>query len=40
MSEREQPRLTFGETVCDEEGTGPGTVRGFDEHGFYYWIED
>jgi len=36
MSEREQSGLTFGETVCDEEGT----VRGFDERGFYYWIED
>ena len=28
-------RITFGETVYDEDGTELGRVRGLDEHGFY-----
>jgi rubrerythrin len=28
-------RISFGETVYDEEGNELGSVRGLDEHGFY-----
>ncbi|MFB6202817.1 MAG: rubredoxin-like domain-containing protein [Halorhabdus sp.] len=31
----DEERLGFGETVYDAEGNELGTVRGFDEHGFY-----
>jgi len=32
--------LGFGEAVYDEDGNRLGTVRGFDEHGFYVTTED
>jgi len=32
--------LAFGMTVYDEDGTELGTIRGFDEHGFYVTIQD
>jgi len=32
--------LSFGETVYDEEGQALGTIRGFDEHGFYVTMEE
>jgi rubrerythrin len=31
----EEPRLTVGQTVYDDDGTEIGTVRGFDEDGFF-----
>ena len=31
----EGTRVTFGETLYNEHGEQVGTVRGFDEHGFY-----
>lgn len=31
----EQRRLTFGQTVYDEDGEKLGTIRGFDDDGFY-----
>jgi rubrerythrin len=30
----------FGQTVYDDEGNRLGTVRGFDEHGFYVTTEE
>ena len=35
MSEQEPVDLSFGQTVSDADGTELGTVREFDEHGFY-----
>lgn len=32
--------LGFGQDVYDEEGNRLGTVRGFDEHGFYVTTEE
>jgi rubrerythrin len=32
--------LGFGQTVYDEAGNRLGTIRGFDEHGFYVTTED
>ena len=32
--------LSFGETVYDEDGQELGTIRGFDEHGFYVTTEE
>ena len=51
MSERTTTDVGLGQSVYGDEGTELGTVRGFDEHGFYvtvtdgvealyYWIED
>ena len=40
MSERDRAvEVGFGQTVYDD-GNSLGTVRGFDEHGFYYRTED
>ena len=33
-------RMSYGETVYNEEGEPLGTIRGFDEHGFYVTVED
>jgi len=32
--------IGFGETVYSEEGVALGTIRGFDEHGFYVTQEE
>jgi len=41
MSEADtETDLGFGQAVFDEEGNRLGTVRGFDEHGFYVTTED
>jgi len=41
MSERDEAvRVDPGQTVYDEEGNALGTVRGFDEHGFYVTTEE
>ena len=32
--------LTFGQTVYDEAGNELGTIRGFDQHGFYVSVDD
>jgi hypothetical protein len=32
--------LAFGQTVYDEDGSPLGTIRGFDQHGFYVSVED
>jgi rubrerythrin len=32
--------LGFGEAVYDDDGQRLGTIRGFDEHGFYVTIEE
>ena len=32
--------LAFGQTVYDEDGEELGTIRGFDQHGFYVSVED
>jgi rubrerythrin len=34
-SEAEHTRVSFGQTVYDDEGNELGSIRGFDEHGFY-----
>ncbi|MBX0295714.1 DUF7130 family rubredoxin-like protein [Haloarcula nitratireducens] len=31
--------LSFGKTVFDEEGNELGSIRGFDQHGFYVTVE-
>jgi len=36
----ESEDLAFGMTVYDDEGAELGTIRGFDEHGFYVTVED
>ncbi|WP_049930283.1 DUF7130 family rubredoxin-like protein [Halosimplex carlsbadense] len=36
----EETDLGFGQAVFDDEGNRLGTVRGFDEHGFYVTTED
>ena len=36
----EQPRLAVGKTVYDDDGTELGTVRGFDEDGFFVTTRD
>jgi len=33
-------QVTFGTTVYDEDGRELGTVRGFDESGFYVTVEE
>jgi|SRR6056297_1691261 len=41
MSEEiERDHVAFGEIVYTEDGVELGTVRGFDEHGFYVTTED
>ncbi len=42
MSEHNESstRITFGTTICDAEGNELGTIRAFDEHGFYVSIDD
>jgi len=41
MSDTEEPReIGFGEDVYDEAGQKIGTVRGFDEHGFYVTVKE
>jgi len=32
--------LGFGQPVYDDEGNSLGTIRGFDEHGFYVTTDD
>ncbi|WP_254272563.1 DUF7130 family rubredoxin-like protein [Haloarcula marina] len=39
-AESETTRVAFGQVVYDDEGNEIGTIRGFDEHGFYVTIED
>jgi len=36
----ETVRVAFGNAVYDEDGRKLGTVRGFDEHGFYVTTDD
>jgi hypothetical protein len=36
----EEPRLAVGQTVYDDDGTELGTVRGFDEDGFFVTTRD
>jgi len=36
----ERTDVDFGQTVYDDEGNQLGTVRGFDEHGFYVTTAD
>jgi hypothetical protein len=41
MSGSDDPvRVGFGTTVYDDDGVALGTVRGFDEHGFYVTTEE
>ncbi|WP_435334279.1 DUF7130 family rubredoxin-like protein [Haloarchaeobius sp. TZWWS8] len=40
MQESEQSRLGFGTDIYTSDGTKVGTIRGFDEHGFYVTAED
>ncbi|WP_459194518.1 DUF7130 family rubredoxin-like protein [Halosimplex sp. J119] len=41
MSETdEETEIGFGQKVFDDEGNRLGTVRGFDEHGFYVTTDD
>jgi rubrerythrin len=39
-TERVQREASFGQDVYDEDGEKLGTVRGFDEHGFYVTVGD
>ena len=39
-TDTEQKQVDIGTTVYDDEGEPLGTVRVFDEHGFYCWQED
>ena len=39
-TDTEQKQVDIGTTVYDDVGEPLGTVRGFDEHGFYCWQED
>ncbi|WP_324759884.1 DUF7130 family rubredoxin-like protein [Haloarcula sp. GH36] len=36
----EADEVSFGQTVYDEDGTALGTIRGFDEHGFYVTADE
>lgn len=36
----DRSRVSPGETVFDEDGTSLGTVRGFDEDGFYVTLRE
>jgi len=41
MSETDEPiDVGLGQPVFDEDGNALGTVRGFDEHGFYVTTEE
>ena len=40
MSERTTTDVGFEQSVYGDEGTELGTVRGFDEHGFYVTVTD
>jgi rubrerythrin len=40
MSERTTTDVGLGQSVYGDEGTELGTVRGFDEHGFYVTVTD
>ena len=43
MSDQEDAdrvRVSFGEAVYDEEGNRLGSIRGFDEHGFFVTTDD
>ncbi len=40
MSESQQTKLRFGTDIYTEDGTKVGTIRGFDEHGFYVTAEE
>ena len=41
MSETDaRPEIAFGNEVFDEDGRRLGTIRGFDEHGFYVTMDD
>lgn len=40
MTDGDNPRVMAGETVYDEQGRPLGTVRGFDEDGFYVTTRD
>jgi len=37
---KERDDVRFGTTVYTEDGDALGTIRGFDEHGFYVTAED
>jgi hypothetical protein len=36
----EETEIDMGEVVYDDDGNRLGTIRGFDEHGFYVSTED
>jgi len=36
----ESDEMSFGQPVYDDEGNELGTIRGFDEHGFYVTVEE
>ncbi|MCT9094793.1 hypothetical protein [Haloarchaeobius sp. HME9146] len=40
MSESQQTKLRFGTDIYTEDGTKVGTIRGFDEHGFYVTADE
>jgi len=40
MDDDENPRMTFGQAVYDDDGEKLGTVRGFDQHGFYVTTDE
>jgi rubrerythrin len=40
MSESEERRVGLGQPIYDDDGEQLGTVRGFDEHGFYVTAEE
>jgi rubrerythrin len=39
-TDTEADRVAFGQGVYTQDGTKLGTVRGFDEHGFYVTVEE
>ena len=38
--EMEPTRVSFGQTIYDDDGNALGSIRGFDEHGFYVTTMD
>jgi hypothetical protein len=40
MSEQPGVDVGFGQSIYDDDGNRLGTVRGFDEHGFYVTTDD
>ncbi|MBX0324217.1 hypothetical protein EGH21_14355 [Halomicroarcula sp. F13] len=36
----ESNKVAFGQTVYDDAGNEIGTIRGFDEHGFYVTVDE